>query len=94
MPARECQPEVIQHVLERPAADRHGERVGVREVRQSLPSRRMELAKDQISFRAFGRAPMRNVPLQGAQQAIGKPARMKPLQLGEQRRRPNPRRSL
>ena len=83
LPAREREPEVIQHVFERPPGKRHGERIGVREVRQCLPSRRMQLAEDQLSFWAFGRAPMRNVPLQGAQQSIGKPARMQPLQLGQ-----------
>lgn len=86
LPAREGKPEVIEHMPERLAANRHGEAVGMGEVGQRLAARRMLLAEDQRALRAFGRAPVCNVPLQGAQDPIRIAAGMQPLQFFKNRR--------
>src|ERR1019366_5988623 len=70
LPAREGEPEVIEHMPEGLAANRHGEALGMGEVGQGLAARRMLLAEDQLALRAFGRAPVCKVPLQGAQDPI------------------------
>ncbi len=51
----------------------------------------MLLAKDQFPFRALGRPPMRHPTLQRAQHPVGIACGMAPLQLFEQRRRPQAR---
>ena len=66
LPAREGEPEVIEHMIERPAADGHREAVGMGEVGEGLPTGRMLLAEDQLPFRSLGRPPMRHVPLERA----------------------------
>jgi len=71
---------------ERLAANRHGEAVGMGEVGQRLAARRMLLAENQLALRAFGRAPVCNVSLQGAQDPIRIAAGMQPLQFRKNRR--------
>ena len=89
LPAREGEPEVIEHMPERLAANRHREAVGMGEVGQRLATRRMLLAEDQLALRAFGRPPVCDVPLQRAQQPIRIATGMQPLQFLKNRRGAN-----
>ena len=81
LPAREGEPEVIEHMLERLAGDRHREGVGMGEVRQGLTTGRMLLPEDELTFRSFRRPPVRDTALQGAQHPVRKATGMKALQL-------------
>ena len=65
---------------ERRAGNRHREAVGMGEVGQRLATGRMLLAEDQLALRTLGRPPMRDVPLQRAQQPIRVAAGMTTLQ--------------
>jgi hypothetical protein len=64
LPAREGEPEVIEQMIERPAADGHREAVGVGEVGEGLLPGRMLLAEDQVPFRSLGGPPLRHPPLE------------------------------
>ena len=89
LPAREGEPEVVEHMPERLAGKGHREAVGMGEVGQRLAAGRMLLAEDQLALRALGRPPMGDVPLQGAQHPIRIAAGMQPLQFLKQRRGAN-----
>ena len=94
LPAREGEPEVVEHVLERPAGKGHREAVGMGEVGQRLATGRMLLPEDQLALGTLGRPPMGDVALQSAQQPVRVTAGMQPLQFFKQGRGANARRPL
>ena len=77
---------MIEHMLERLAGDRHREGVGMGEVGQRLTTGRMLLPEDELTFRSFGRPPVRDTALQGAQVALVQPAWMRAADLLDHRR--------
>lgn len=87
LPAGEGQPEVVQQMRKGHAGDRDLKADGIGEVRQRLLARRMFLAKDQLPVRPLGGPPLRDPPLQGAQQPVGVALRMPALQLLQHGRR-------
>ena len=66
LPAREGEPEVVEHVLERPAGKGHREAIGMGEVGQRLATGRMLLPEDQLALGTLGRPPMGDVALESA----------------------------
>jgi hypothetical protein len=84
-PAAEGQPELVDQVREGFAGDRYRKAAGVGEVGQPLPTWRMILTEDQFTLGAFGRPPVRNAPLQRAQELVGIAIRMAALQLFQNR---------
>lgn len=91
LPIRVGEREVIQHVTQRLAIDRHAERVHVREVRCAQPARGMHLRKDDRPVRAVQTSPIAHPPLERPPLRVGESARMRLLQPGEQGERPQPR---
>ena len=85
---------MVEQMTERLAGDPDAETAAIGEIRQSLSARRMLLPEDQLTLGAFGRSPVRDTALQRAQQPVGIAAGMQPLQLLQQRRRPQARHLL
>ena len=93
LPAREGEPEVVEHVLERPAGKGHREAIGMGEVGQRLATGRMLLPEDQL---ALGTSVARQWATWRwrVQQPIRVTAGMQPLQFFKQGRGANARRPL
>lgn len=87
LPVRVRQHEVIDQMRKRLAGDRDGQRGHVSEIRLPQTSRLVLLREVHFPPRAFRRSPHLDAPLQRAQLAFRKPARVLPLQLLEQRLR-------
>ena len=85
LPAAKCEPEMIEQMRERRAGDCHRKATAIGEIRQRLPTRRVLLAKNELAFRTLGRSPIRDPPLQRAQQSIRIAAGMAALQLAQNR---------
>jgi hypothetical protein len=84
LPARERQHEVIQQVFKRDAADRHAQLVHVSEVRQASRAGQIRLGEEHFLVRPFKRAPLTDVPLEGATHAVRETLRMVFLQFAQQ----------
>jgi hypothetical protein len=84
-PVRVGQHEMVDHVLERLARDRHAQFVHVREVRRRQPARLMHLAEEHFLGWPRRGAPAPHLPLQGPQLPVGELARIATLQLAEDR---------
>jgi len=94
LPAAEGEPEVIEQMREWRASDSHLKHAAIGEIRERLSAGRVLLAEDELALGSLGRPPMRDPPLQGAQQPIGITAGMTALQLAQDRRRAQMRDSL
>ena len=70
-PAAECQAEVVEPMRKGLAGDGDAEFGGVGEVRQSLLTRRMLLAEDDLLLRPVQRLPVADTALEGAADAVG-----------------------
>ena len=80
---------MIEEMRERVASERDAKLGSVGEVGERLAPRGVILAEDQLAFRAFRRPPVRDAPLQGAQMAIAKAARMPTTEFLKQAGRPD-----
>ena len=85
LPAAEGEPEMVEQMRERRAGNRHREAAAVGEIRERLTAGRVFLAEDELALRTLGRPPVRDAPLQRAQQPIGVAAGMAALQLAQDR---------
>lgn len=90
-PVRIRQHEVVHHMRKQLTADRDPKLGHVREVRLAELAGTMLLNKEHLLRRSFTRSPALDPTLQGAQLAVGKPLRMRPLQRREDRFRLQPR---
>ena len=89
LPTTERQDEVIEQVFQRLAGDGDAELPGVGEVRQGLAPRLLVLAKDHVAPRPAQRAPIPNPALERpADLVVRKALRVSPLQVMQQRDRP------
>jgi hypothetical protein len=77
---------MVEQMRERRDGNRHREAAAVGEIRERLTAGRVLLAEDELALRTLGRPPMRDAPLQRAQQPIGVAAGMTALQLVQDRR--------
>ena len=73
------------------ARDRYSHAAHVREIRSSQSARLMHLGEEHFLRRPDGRTPAPNLPLQSTKLAVGKSARILPLQLHKQCLRLQPR---
>jgi hypothetical protein len=87
LPARERQHEVVQNVRKRRTSNGDTQVTHGGEVGQAAMTRRMLLREEHFLRWSFQRTPAADVPLQGAQHAIGEAVRMIVLQLAQQRNR-------
>ena len=71
---------MVEQMRERRAGNRHREAAAVGEIRERLTAGRVFLAEDELALRTLGRPPVRDAPLQRAQQPIGVAAGMAALQ--------------
>jgi hypothetical protein len=85
LPVRVGEHEVEEQVRKRLAADGDVQAGTVREVRRRQPAGPMDLGEKDLLGRAVQRAPLLDVPLQGAQLIVHEPAGILSLQPGEQR---------
>jgi hypothetical protein len=85
LPIRVRQHEVIDHVLERLAVNRHAQIGHTREVRGAEPARYMVLREEDFLVRAVLGQPLLHAPLQGAQLPVGETPRIAALQFLEER---------
>jgi hypothetical protein len=83
LPVRVGQHKVIDQVIETLLLNRNAQAIHGREVRSAQPAWFVVLREEHLLGRSGLSAPTLDVPLQCPQLAIGKPARIAPLQLAE-----------
>jgi hypothetical protein len=85
LPVRVGQHEVVDQVRKRLTVDGDAQAGAVREVGGAQPAGLMHLGEEHFLGRSVQGPPLFEAPLQGAQLAVGEPARVLALQPGEQR---------